>query len=219
MVLRYLPRCAWQAVLHQVHGHLELYIAQAEDAWTSRCHHCWPHISPRLRVRRRVRRVCRSTCRVRGTPRQIGEPRWEVAEPKRHAGSFEPTEATNTVPLNPVAPARKCCGSAPNLTPNRNKCSSTSSAQMLKYLRGVPWTCRAYRGRSPGTPWTSVWLQTIETTPAPIRQGWVRQEESPRDLWPPAQSPHYGLGPYCLYTLSRAYRSFVSCEGDFTHSA
>jgi hypothetical protein len=45
--------------------------------------------------------------------------------------------------------------SAPSSTPNRKQCSSTFSAQMPKFLRGVPRTCRAYRGMSPSTRWIS----------------------------------------------------------------
>jgi hypothetical protein len=51
-------------------------------------------------------------------------------------------------------PASKS-GSAPSLTPNRKQCSSTFSAQTLKFLRGVPQTCPVYRGMSLSTHWIS----------------------------------------------------------------
>jgi hypothetical protein len=79
----------------------------------------------------------------------------EAPDAKRHAGNFEPTEAVKFVSLDPATtPARKS-GSAPSSTPNRKQCSSTFSAQALKFLRGVPRTCQAYRGMSPSTHWTS----------------------------------------------------------------
>jgi hypothetical protein len=53
-----------------------------------------------------------------------------------------------------MTPASKS-GSAPSSTPNRKQCSSTFSAQMLKFLRGVPRTCPTYRGMSPSTHWIS----------------------------------------------------------------
>jgi hypothetical protein len=59
----------------------------------------------------------------------------EVLDPKRHASSFELAEATKTAPSTLVALARKHCGSTPSSTPNRKKCSSTSSTQMLRYVR------------------------------------------------------------------------------------
>jgi hypothetical protein len=46
-------------------------------------------------------------------------------------------------------------GSAPSSTPNRKQCSSTFSARTPRFLRGVPWTCVAYRGMSPSTRWIS----------------------------------------------------------------
>jgi hypothetical protein len=79
----------------------------------------------------------------------------EAPDPKRHAGNFEPAEAVKSVSLDPATtPARKS-ESAPSSTPNRNRCSSTFSAQTLKFLRGVPRTCQAYRGMSLSTHWTS----------------------------------------------------------------
>jgi hypothetical protein len=53
-----------------------------------------------------------------------------------------------------TTPASKS-GSAPSSTPNRKQCSSTFSAQVPIFLRGVPRTCRAYRGMSPSTRWIS----------------------------------------------------------------
>jgi hypothetical protein len=49
----------------------------------------------------------------------------EAPEAKRHAGNFEPAEAVKTVALDP----------------SNDDCKSTFSAQMLKFLRGVPRTC------------------------------------------------------------------------------
>jgi hypothetical protein len=40
-------------------------------------------------------------------------------------------------------------------TPNRKLCSSTFSARTLKFPRGVPRTCLAYRRMSPSTRWIS----------------------------------------------------------------
>jgi hypothetical protein len=40
-------------------------------------------------------------------------------------------------------------GSVPGSTPNRKQCSSTFSAQMPTFLRGVPRTCLTRRGMSP----------------------------------------------------------------------
>jgi hypothetical protein len=53
-----------------------------------------------------------------------------------------------------TTPAGKS-GSAPSSTPNRKQCSSTFSVRTPKSLRGVPRTCRAYRGMSPSTRWIS----------------------------------------------------------------
>jgi hypothetical protein len=79
----------------------------------------------------------------------------EVPDAKRRAGNFKPAEAVKSVPLDPSNDADKKVGSAPSSTPNRKQCSSTFSTQMPKFLRGVPRTCRAYRGMSPSTRWTS----------------------------------------------------------------
>jgi hypothetical protein len=82
----------------------------------------------------------------------------EAPDAKRHAGNFEPAEAVKSVSpsLSTLAttPTSKS-GSAPISTPNRKQCLSTFSAQMPKFLRGVPRTCRAYRGMSPSTRWIS----------------------------------------------------------------
>jgi hypothetical protein len=53
-----------------------------------------------------------------------------------------------------MTPTRRS-GSAPSSTPNRKQCSSTFSAQLPKFLRGVPQTCQAYQGMSPSTRWIS----------------------------------------------------------------
>jgi hypothetical protein len=62
----------------------------------------------------------------------------EVPDPKRHASSFKLDEATKSIPSTLAALVRRRCRSAPSSTLNRKKCSSTSSAQMTGYLRGVP---------------------------------------------------------------------------------
>jgi hypothetical protein len=68
----------------------------------------------------------------------------EVPDAKRHAGNFEPAEAVKSVPLDLATTRASKSGSASSSTPNRNQCSSTSSVQTPKFLRGVPRTCRAY---------------------------------------------------------------------------
>jgi hypothetical protein len=78
----------------------------------------------------------------------------EAPDAKQRAGNFEPAKAVKSVPLDPSNDADKKSGSASSLTPNRKQCSSTFSAQTLKFLRGVPRTCPAYRGMSPSTHWT-----------------------------------------------------------------
>jgi hypothetical protein len=75
----------------------------------------------------------------------------EAPDAKRHASNFEPAEAVKTVALNPATTSASRSGSAPSSTPNRKQCSSTFSAQMTKFFRGVPRTCQAYRGMSPNT--------------------------------------------------------------------
>jgi hypothetical protein len=69
------------------------------------------------------------------------------------ATSNRPRRSSPSPSTPAMTPARKS-GSAPSSTPNRKQCSSTFSAQMLKFLRGVPRTCQAYRGMSPSTRWT-----------------------------------------------------------------
>jgi hypothetical protein len=77
----------------------------------------------------------------------------EAPNVKRHVGNFEPAETVKSVPLDPATTPPSRSGSAPSSTPNRKQCSSTFSAQAPKFSRGVPWTCLAYRGMSPSTPW------------------------------------------------------------------
>jgi hypothetical protein len=79
----------------------------------------------------------------------------KVPDAKRHAGNFEPAEAVKSVPLTPTTTPTRRSGAAPSSTPNRKQCSSTFSTQMPKFLRGVPQTCRAYRGMLPSTRWIS----------------------------------------------------------------
>jgi hypothetical protein len=79
----------------------------------------------------------------------------EAPDAKRHAGNFEPAEAVKSVSLDPSNDAGKKVRIGSELDPKRKQCSSTFSAQTPKFLRGVPWTCQAYRGMSPSTHWTS----------------------------------------------------------------
>jgi hypothetical protein len=43
----------------------------------------------------------------------------EVSDAKKHAGNFEPIEATKTIPSTLAALERRCCGSALSSSPNR----------------------------------------------------------------------------------------------------
>jgi hypothetical protein len=79
----------------------------------------------------------------------------EVPGTKRHANNFEPAEAVKSVSLDPSNDTSKKVRISSELDPNRKQCSSTFSAQTPKFFRGVPRTCRAYRGMSPSTHWTS----------------------------------------------------------------
>jgi hypothetical protein len=79
----------------------------------------------------------------------------EAPDVKRHADNFERLRRLSPSLSTPATtPARKS-GPAPSSTLNRKQCSSTFSAQTLKFLRGVPRTCPGYRGMSPSTRWTS----------------------------------------------------------------
>jgi hypothetical protein len=62
---------------------------------------------------------------------------------------------SNLSPSTPATTPASTSGSALSSTPNRKQCLSTFSAQMPKFLRGVPRTCQAYRGMSPSTRWIS----------------------------------------------------------------
>jgi hypothetical protein len=75
----------------------------------------------------------------------------EVLDAKRHTGNFESAKTVKSVPLDPATTPPSKSGSAPSSTPNRKQCSSTFSARTLRFLRGVPRTCLAYRGMSPST--------------------------------------------------------------------
>jgi hypothetical protein len=87
-------------------------------------------------------------------------PTWIASPKKRLMRSATPATSNRPRRLNPslstlaTTPASKS-GSAPSSTPNRKQCSSTFSAQMQKFLCGVPRTCQAYRGMSPSTRWIS----------------------------------------------------------------
>jgi hypothetical protein len=100
-----------------------------------------------------------STLRPSPSPRP-SSPTW-IASPRRRqmrsatpATSNRPRRSSLSLSTPAMTPTRKL-GSAPSSTPNRKQCSSTFSAQMPKFLRGVPRTCQAYRGMSPSTRWTS----------------------------------------------------------------
>jgi hypothetical protein len=78
----------------------------------------------------------------------------EAPDAKRQpATSNRPRQLSMSLSTPATTPARKS-GSTPSSTPNRKQCSSTFSTQTLKFLRGVPRTCPAYRGMSPSTHWT-----------------------------------------------------------------
>jgi hypothetical protein len=79
----------------------------------------------------------------------------EAPDAKRHASNFEPAETVKSVPLDPSNDASKQIRIGSELDPNRKKCLSTFSARTLRFLRGVPRTCLAYRGMSPSTHWIS----------------------------------------------------------------
>jgi hypothetical protein len=79
----------------------------------------------------------------------------EVPDAKRHTGNFDRLRRLSPSPSTPATMPASKSGSAPSSTPNRKQCSSTFSARTLKFLRGVPRTCPAYRGMSPSTLWTS----------------------------------------------------------------
>jgi hypothetical protein len=79
----------------------------------------------------------------------------EAPDVKRHASNFEPAEAVKSVSLDPSKDTDKKVRIDSELDPNRKQCLSTFSTQTPKFLRGVPRTCRAYRGMSPSTHWTS----------------------------------------------------------------
>jgi hypothetical protein len=68
----------------------------------------------------------------------------EAPDAKHRASNFEPAEAVKSVPLDPATMPTRKSGLAPSSTPNRKQCSLTFSAQMLKFLRGVPQTCPTY---------------------------------------------------------------------------
>jgi hypothetical protein len=77
----------------------------------------------------------------------------EAPDAKCHAGNFDQLRQLRPSPSTPATMTASKSGSAPSSTPNRKQCSSTFSAQMPKFFRGVPQTCQAYRGMSPSTRW------------------------------------------------------------------
>jgi hypothetical protein len=85
---------------------------------------------------------------------------WRASPRRRQMRSATPATLSQLKRLSPslstpatTPPSRSV--SAPSSTPNRKQCSSTFSARTLRFLRGVPRTCLAYRGMSPSTRWTS----------------------------------------------------------------
>jgi hypothetical protein len=100
-----------------------------------------------------------STLRPSPSPRP-SSPTWIASSKRRLMRSATPATSNQSRRLRPspstpaTTPASKS-GLAPSSTPNRKQCSSTFSAQMPKFLCGVPRTCQAYRGMSPSTHWIS----------------------------------------------------------------
>jgi hypothetical protein len=86
-----------------------------------------------------------STLRPSPSPR-LSSPTWIASPRRRLMRSATPATSNQPRRLRPspstlaTMPAGKS-GSAPSSTPNRKQCSSTFSAQMPKFLRGVPRTC------------------------------------------------------------------------------
>jgi hypothetical protein len=76
----------------------------------------------------------------------------EAPDSKRSIGSFEPTEGTKEVLIDPSSSEGKWCASAPCSPTNRKARSSASFVQTETSLRGNPRTCQAFRGKSPSMP-------------------------------------------------------------------
>ena len=79
----------------------------------------------------------------------------EVPDAKRHAGNFEPAEAVKSVPLDPSNDACKQVWIGSELDPKWEVVLVDFLRANVEFLRGVPRTCRAYRGMSPSTRWIS----------------------------------------------------------------
>jgi hypothetical protein len=97
-----------------------------------------------------------------------------IASPRRHlmrstapATSNRPRRSSPSPSTTATTPARKS-GSAPSSTPNRKQCSSTLSAQMPNFLRGVPRTCQAYRGMHRALAGHPSRCPTREAAPTPF---------------------------------------------------
>jgi hypothetical protein len=100
-----------------------------------------------------------STSRPSPNPRP-SSPTWKTSPRRCQMRSATPATSNQQRRLSPslstpatMPPSRS--GSALSLTPNRKQCSSTFSARMPMFLRGVPRTCLAYRGKSLSTHWIS----------------------------------------------------------------
>jgi hypothetical protein len=100
-----------------------------------------------------------STLRPSLNPRP-SSPTWRASPRRCQMRSATPATSSQLRRLSPslstpaTTPPSKS-GSAPSSTLNRKQCSSTFSARTLRFLRGVPRTCLAYRGMSPSTRWIS----------------------------------------------------------------
>ena len=76
----------------------------------------------------------------------------EAPDAEKVTGSFKLAEGSKEVIIDPAAPKKKRCASAPRSPPNRKARSSTSSATTETSLRGNPRIYQAFQGRSPSTP-------------------------------------------------------------------
>ena len=76
----------------------------------------------------------------------------DAPDAKKSTGSFESTEGSKEVLIDPTTPRVKRYALVPRSPPNRKARSSTSSAITMTSLRGNPRICQASRGRSPSIP-------------------------------------------------------------------
>jgi hypothetical protein len=87
-------------------------------------------------------------------------PTWRASQGRCQMRSATPATSNQQRRLSsslstPATTPPSKSGSAPSSIPNRKQCSSTFSTRTLRFLRGVPRTCLAYRGMSPSTRWIS----------------------------------------------------------------